>query len=223
LGDGLKEGDFIRIDYVGRVSGTDEIFDLTREDVAKERGIYNPKFKYGSIPVIIGARHVVKGLEEGLKKMKVGERKRIVVKPENAFGIRSPKLIKLIPLSVFRKQRIDPFPGMPITYRNIRGRVLSVSGGRVKVDFNHPLAGKTLEYDVEIKELITGKRDKVKAILELLLNIDKKDVDVRIEKETVEIKIKRKEDTPKLVKKSIANTITKWVKSIKKVKFVEEY
>ena len=219
----MDEGDFIRIDYVGRVSESDEIFDLTKENVAKENGIYNPEFKYGPIPVILGAHHVVKGLEDELMKMKIGKSKKVIVKPEDALGERKAELIKLIPLSEFKKRDIDPFPGMPIVENGMRGRVLSVSGGRVRVDFNHPLAGKTLVYDVEIKEKITDVNKKVMATLELFLKFEKDEINVRIDKETLEIKIGKDKDVPKTIKKMIADNATKWIKNIKKVIFIEEF
>jgi FKBP-type peptidyl-prolyl cis-trans isomerase 2 len=217
----MKEGDFVRIDYVGRISESGEIFDLTREDVAKEKGLYNPKMKYNSMPLIIGANFVVKGLEEGLKEMKVGERKKIIIKPEDAFGERDANFIKLLPVSEFKKQGITPYPGMEVTVNKIRGRVLSVSGGRVRVDFNHPLAGKTLEYEVEIKKEITDLKEKVLAILEYYLQVDEKDLDIKMEKDLIEINIRV--DASKFVKKVIADTIKKWISEIKKVRFVDEY
>ncbi|MDI6825885.1 MAG: peptidylprolyl isomerase [Candidatus Aenigmarchaeota archaeon] len=217
----MKEGDFIRIDYVGKISESNETFDSTREDVAKEGGIYNPKIKYGSIPVIIGANFVVKGLEEGLKEMEVGKKKKITVKPEDAFGERDAKLIKLLSMSEFKKQGITPHPGMPITINNVRGRILSISGGRVRVDFNHPLAGKTLEYEVEIEKEITDLKEKIAAILEYCLQVDEKDVDIKLGEELVEINIRI--DTSKFVRKTIADMIKKWISEIKKVRFVDEY
>lgn len=217
----MKEGDFIRIDYVGKISESGEIFDLTKENMAKEKGIYNPNLSYKPVPIIIGANFVVKGLEKELKKMKVGERKKIIVKPEEAFGNRSPKLMKLIPLSNFKRQKTDPYPGMIVTINNIHGRVLSVTGGRVKVDFNHPLSGKRLEYDVEIKERISSKIGKIKAVLEFFLKVGE-DLNVSFEKEIVEIKTKKK-DVPKELKKTIADTILKWIRNIKKIRFIQEY
>jgi len=219
----MEEGDFIRIDYIGKVSESDEIFDLTKESVAKEKGIYNPDFKYGSVPVVIGAHHVVKGLEDELMKMKLGQKKKVVVKPEDALGERKTELIKLIPLSEFKKRDIDPFPGMPIVENGIRGRILSISGGRVRVDFNHPLAGKTLEYDVEIKEKITNTKEKIFAILELFLKFEKNEINVRIDKETLQVEIDKKKDVPKAIKKVIADNVIKWIKSIKRVRFIEEF
>jgi FKBP-type peptidyl-prolyl cis-trans isomerase 2 len=48
---------------------------------------------------------------------------------------------------------MTPYPGMIVSVNRLRGKVLSVSGGRVRVDFNHPLAGKTLRFDVEVVEI----------------------------------------------------------------------
>jgi FKBP-type peptidyl-prolyl cis-trans isomerase 2 len=219
----MNEGDFIRIDYVGKISDSDEIFDLTKESVAKERGIYNPEFKYEPIPVILGAHHVVKGLEDELMGMEVGKSNKVIIKPENALGERKAELIRLIPLSEFKKRDLDPFPGMPIIESGMRGRVLSVSGGRVKVDFNHPLAGKTLEYEVEIKEKITDVNEKILAILELFLKFEKSEISIKIDKETLEIKIGGNRDAPKTIKKMIADNVIKWIKNIKKVIFIEEF
>jgi FKBP-type peptidyl-prolyl cis-trans isomerase 2 len=219
----MEEGDFIRIDYIGKVSENGEIFDLTKENVAKEKEIYNPEFKYGPIPVILDAHYIMKGLENELIKMEIGKSKKIIIKPEDALGERKSELIRLIPLSEFKKRDINPFPGMPIMENGMRGRVLSISGGRVRVDFNHPLAGKTLEYDVEIKEKIIDINEKVLAILELFLKFEKDDINLKIEKETLEIKIGKKQDIPKQVKKMIADNAIKWIKNIKKIIFIEEF
>jgi len=217
----MKDGDFIQIDYVGKITESGEIFDLTKEDVAKEKGVYVPNFKYDPAPVIIGANFVVKGLDNGLKEMQVGEKKTITIKPEDAFGERDARFVKLIPVTEFKKQGITPYPGMPVTINRLNGRVLSLSGGRVKVDFNHPLAGKMIEYEVEIKDLITDVKEKINAILSFYLKFEEKDVIIMIDKETVEINIKV--EASKLVKKTVADTIKKWISEIKKVRFVDEY
>lgn len=216
----MKEGDFIRIDYVGRISESGEIFDLTKEDIAKKEGIFNPNVKYNPVPVVIGGNFVVKGLENELKKMKVGEKKKMTVNPAGAFGERRSEFIKLIPLSQFKKQDMDPYPGMPVTINKLMGRVLSVSGGRVRVDFNHPLAGKALEYEVEVKKKITKPLEKIKAILEFFFK-DVKDAEVDVKQDTTEIKIKN--EMMRRTRKVIAENIIKWVKFIKKVRFIDEF
>ena len=217
----MKDGDFIQIDYIGKVVESGEIFDLTKEDLAKEKGLHNPNFKYGPVPVIIGSNFVVKGLDNGLKEMQVGDKKAITIKPEDAFGERDANFIKLIPLTEFKKQGITPYPGMFVTISRLNGRVLSMAGGRIRVDFNHPLAGKAIEYEVEIKNQITDMKEKIDAILNFYLKLKEGDVIITIDKETAEINIKV--DVSKLVKKTATETIKKWVSEIKKVRFVDEY
>jgi len=170
----VQRGDVIRIHYTGKVRETGEVFDTTYEEVAKEAGIYSEKGVYGPVPVAVGAGHVIAGLDEQLEGLEVGKKYEIVVPPEKGFGKRDPKLVKTFTLGQFRRRGIVPFPGMPITLegengRKIKGRVLTVSGGRVRVDFNNPYAGRYLLYEVEIVEKIEDPIEKVKALVELRL------------------------------------------------------
>ena len=75
----MKEGDFVHIDYVGRLSATGEIFDLTDAELAKKEGIYSEKTRYGPALVIMGAHMVIPGIEKQLLQMKVGEGREFVV------------------------------------------------------------------------------------------------------------------------------------------------
>jgi FKBP-type peptidyl-prolyl cis-trans isomerase 2 len=218
----MKKGDFIRIDYIARIKESGKIFDLTNEKVAKEEEVYNPQIRYGPMPVIIGSEFLIKGLENALKDMKVGEKKHLVVEPKDAFGERSEKLIKLIPESEFSKQDMVPYQGMPVRIKNLQGRVLSVSGGRVKVDFNHPLAGKELEYDIEIKEEIKDDKEKVRSILQFFYRPTGKE-EVNLTKNKAEIKVDTTNDLPGKLKSKIAETVVKWIDKVEKVSFIEEY
>ena len=205
----MKINDFIRVAYSARIKETSQMFD-----------------KSENIPTIIGAGLVIKGLEEALKEMNVGEKKSVEIPPEKGFGNRDPKLIKLITISEFRKHEINPQPGMLVEVDNLgertltlptnKGRVLSVSSGRVSVDFNHPLAGKTLIYDVEIKERIEKPEDKIKTLIEIYTRINK--ISVIINNKEVEIIV------PPLInpiyKKKIADDVIKFL-DLEKVKFSE--
>ncbi|CAB49667.1 FKBP-type peptidyl-prolyl cis-trans isomerase [Pyrococcus abyssi] len=176
----VNRGDVIRINYTGRVKETGEIFDTTYEDVAKEAGIYNPKGVYGPVPIAVGAGHVIPGLDKRLIGLEVGKKYTIEVPPEEGFGLRDPKLIKVFTIGQFKKQGIIPFPGLEVEVttesgRKMKGRIITVSGGRVRVDFNHPLAGKTLVYEVEIVEKIEDPIEKIKALIELRLPMIDKD------------------------------------------------
>ncbi len=198
----LEKGDFVKINYTGKVKETGEVFDTTREDVAKKEGIFSERIKYGPVLVIVGYERVVKGLDEELLKMKVGERKEVEIPPEKGFGKRDPNLIKLVPLSEFKKQKIEPRPGMNLTMGGLNCKVISVGSGRVRVDFNHPLAGKTLIYDVEVKEKIENDEEKVKALCEYYgLNV--KGIEVKEKK----VKIMLKNGVSERVKQLITNDI----------------
>ena len=170
----VEKGDVIRLHYTGKIKETGEIFDTTFEEVAKEAGIYKENGVYGPVPIAVGAGHVLKGLDEALEGLEVGKKYEIEIPPEKGFGKRDRKLIKTFTLGQFRRQGIIPFPGMPVEIetesgRKLKGRVLTVSGGRVRVDFNHPYAGKHLVYEVEIVEKIEDPIEKVKAMIELRL------------------------------------------------------
>ena len=219
----MNSGDFVYINYVGKVKDSGEIFDLTKEDIAKKEGIFNSKFKYGPVPVVVDSKLILPGLNDALKEMKVGEKKKVEIKPENAFGQRNPDLMKLIPESMFKGQNTETKPGSFVTIRGIKGRIASVAGGRVRVDFNHPLAGKTLEYEIEIISKIEKKDEKIKSIVYYFTGIGKEDIDISIDKNQVEITIKKKAEILRRTKEIISNTIIKWVEGIEKIKFVETF
>ncbi len=189
----IQKGDVIRLHYTGKVKETGEIFDTTYEEVAKEAGIYSEKGIYGPVPIAVGAGHVLKGLDEQLEGLEVGKKYEIIVPPEKGFGKRDPKLIKTFTLGQFRRQGIYPFPGMPIEIeteggRKLKGRVLTVSGGRVRVDFNHPYAGKHLVYEVEVVEKIDDPIERVKALMELRMpSVDRGKVIIEVGEKDVTV------------------------------------
>ena len=221
----MKEGDFVYVDYVGRLKDNNEIFDLTREDVAKAEGVYNPKLKYKPVVVIVGGGFAIKGLDDAIKSMHVNEKKTVELEAKDAFGERRAELVKLIPTSQFKEQNITPVPGAYVSIGQLRGRIVSVSGGRVKVDFNHPLAGKALKYEIEIKKQITDTKEKVKAVVSYFIGVEDDDFDVSIEdtKKEVEITFKKPVDVPRVVKEMVAKTLIRWVENAEKIKFTDVF
>ncbi len=182
----MEKGDVVSLDYTGRVKESQELFDTTLKDVAEEENAVNERAKYEPISVIIGADMVVEGLDDELEKMDVGDKKEVVIKPEKAFGERRGELIKTFSESKFKNNDMNPYPGMRVTVGQQVGRILSVNSGRVRVDMNHPLAGRTLEYEVEVKERIEGKKEKMKALAGYYLGTDT-EVDIQDGKAVVEV------------------------------------
>jgi FKBP-type peptidyl-prolyl cis-trans isomerase 2 len=215
----MKSGDFVYIEYTAKVSDSGEIFDTTKEDVAKKEGIFNERIKYGPLPIIIDAGFTIAGLNDAIKEMNVGEKKKVLIPPEKAFGERNEELVRLIPEARFKEQGVDVIPGSYVMVNNLRGKIISVDGGRVKVDFNHPLAGKTLEYDIEIVKKIEDKEEKVKAIVNYFTGLE--DVGIKIGEKEVEIEAKA--EIEGRVKAAIASQIIKWVEGIETVKFVDVF
>lgn len=186
----VKNGDFIKLEYTGTIVETGDIFDTTNEELAEEKGIHSDKKTYGPISIIVGGGHVLKGMENALVDMEAGDEKTIELPPEEAFGQRDPKLMQLVPMSEFKKQGIKPQVGMAITSEGNTGIIRSVSGGRVRLDFNHELAGKNLEYQVKVAEIIEDDLDKIKSLIDLHYpnaNLDSEKHQVEIEDDKVVI------------------------------------
>ena len=219
----MKEGDFVRINFVGKIKESGEVFDTTLEDVAKKHNIYDPSYSYRPLPLVVGGGFVLKGVDEALLNMKVGEKKTVIIPPEKGFGKRNPSLIKLIGLNEFKKQNIEPRPGMSVSVNNYTGRIISVAGGRVKVDFNHPLAGKELEYEIEVVEKIEKIEEKVKAIVEYFSKLPPENIKVKVVEKVAEISFDPKVDLRLAAKQTLADSIKKWVEGIEKVKFIDVF
>jgi FKBP-type peptidyl-prolyl cis-trans isomerase 2 len=217
----MEEGSFVYVDLTGKIKESGEIFETTKEDVAKAAGIFNEKFKYRPILVIIGSRNILPSLENAIKSMKVGEKRVVELEPKNAFGERREELIKLFNLSLFKQQNVDVYPGASVTINGLPGKVISVSGGRVKVDFNHPLAGKTVIYEVEIKGEIKDVNEKISAIVTYYSDLEKGEFSLNIDGKIVEIDTRDK-DLPAGVKEIIANIVKRWV-GMEKVKFISYF
>ncbi|HHE36750.1 MAG TPA: peptidylprolyl isomerase, partial [Candidatus Woesearchaeota archaeon] len=130
----IKKGDFVELDYTGRIKDDKVVFDTTLEQTAKDNNIHNPGFRYKPVIICVGEKHVVKGLDDALIGKKPGKYT-IEVKAENAFGRKTAELLKLIPMRLFEKDNIKPFVGLEVNVDGTLGVVRSVSGGRVIVDF----------------------------------------------------------------------------------------
>ncbi len=113
---------------------------------------------------MIGKGDVIKGVEDAVKNMNVGEEKKVEIEPKDAFGERDPSLVKVIALSEFTRRGIDPYPGMEIDINGAKAVVKSVNSGRVVVDENHELAGEKLVYQIKIVDKIENDDEKIKAI-----------------------------------------------------------
>ena len=145
----IKNGDTIQVDYTGKLeNGT--IFDTSREDVAKQEGIYVSSRVYSPLIFVVGSGQMIKGFDNGVIGMKVGEEKTISIPPEQAYGEYDKAKVQAIPLKSLN-MTIAPKVGQILgdSYGNPY-RVIAINDTYVTLDGNNALAGKTLIFDIKL-------------------------------------------------------------------------
>lgn len=160
----FSEGEVILVSYTARDRDSGRVHDTTSEKEAKEAGIWNQEREYRPLPVVFGQGNVFEKLENELKGMGVGESKKVLMEAKEAFGERNPELIRIVALKAFHEKKIAPFPGLVVEVDGKMGRIQSVSGGRVRVDFNHELAGKELEYEIKVEKRLESGLEIIRAL-----------------------------------------------------------
>lgn len=136
----IKKGDKVKIEYTGTFDdGT--VFD------SSEKHKKPLEFE-------VGAKQVIPGFEKAVMGMKKGEEKEFKLKPEEAYGQPNPDLIKDIPKDKLPQDQ-EPKPGMVLVMgtpdgQQIPARIVDVSDTIIKVDINHPLAGKNLNFKIKL-------------------------------------------------------------------------
>ncbi len=228
----VKNGDFILVNYTCKVKESGEVVDTTIESVAKDARIHHEhehggekvEHVYEPMFLIPGEGWVPKGFDEGLVGLEAEKPATLEVAAEKAYGTRDPSKIKLLPLRRFKKEGFDPVPGMQVEIDRKPAIIRSVGAGRVQVDFNHPLSGKTLVYDLKVEKVLESKEEKARAI------IHRRVPGVSAEKfgltlsEQVMIEMPEEAyflEGVQLAKRSIASDFHKFVPEFEKVSFVE--
>lgn len=181
----IKKHDFIELAFVGKIKETGEIFDTNVEEEIKKI-----KSNFEAKPYLISVGHsmTIKGLDNDLEGKEVGKEYTSEFKPEDAFGKRNPSLIRMIPIKLFLEQQIMPQKGMQLSLDGSLVKIVSVSGGRVLVDSNNPLAGKVVSYKYRIVRKITDEKEKVNALQDFFFrkkfdfDLKEKDLTFKVEK-----------------------------------------
>jgi len=107
------------------------------------------------LAIMIGHGNIIPGLETAMIGREAGEKFEITVAPDQAYGDRRDGLSQRIPKKLFKNARL--VPGMQVVLPTEMGpramTIIKVGMSVVDVDLNHPMAGKTLDFDVEIVEV----------------------------------------------------------------------
>jgi len=141
----VKSGDKVKVHYHGKLT-TGETFDSSdgREPLEFE----------------VGTGTVIKGFDEGVTGMNVGEKKTISIPFGEAYGPRNPEMVIPMPKDRFPKD-MEIEIGMPLMMSDQQGQefqvtIVEIKESEVMLDANHPLAGQDLVFDLELVEIVGG-------------------------------------------------------------------
>jgi peptidylprolyl isomerase len=223
----LQKGDFILIDYIAKVKETSETFDTTIEETAKKEHLYKEGEIYESKLVVIGEGWVLKALDESLATMEIGKKTPVEISPEKAFGQRDPEKVKRISLRHLTEKGITPNLGMRIEYDGKMATVRAAGAGRVLLDFNPPLAGKTLVYEVTVQKKLGTMKEKIAALIHRrILAVEESKFKFTPRAKIVNIEMPEEAfylEGIQVAKRGIAMDIQKFFPKITTVKFTETF
>jgi FKBP-type peptidyl-prolyl cis-trans isomerase 2 len=143
----VKDGDKVKVHYHGKLR-SGETFDSSQ----------------GREPLefTVGGGQVIKGFDEGVKGMQVGDKKTVEIAVDDAYGQKSQEMIIEFPKNQFPED-MNPEMGMQLMMNNGSGQqfpvtIVEVKDQSVILDANHPLAGQDLVFDIELVEIIPTSR-----------------------------------------------------------------
>lgn len=135
----VKKGDTVKVHYHGKLS-SGETFDSSegRDPLAFE----------------VGSGMVIKGFDDGVTGMSVGDKKTLQIPVDQAYGAKNPDMIIPMPKDRF-PQDMEIEVGMPLVMSDQNGQqfqviVTEISEEAITLDANHPLAGQDLTFDIEL-------------------------------------------------------------------------
>ena len=156
----LQKNDFIEIEFTGKLKDG-EVFDSNIKKDLEKAGL-----KLDAKPFVfpLGQGMFLKGIDNFLVDKEVDKEYELEIQPEDAFGNRDAKLIQRMPMKIFMEHKINPIQGSVLNFDGRLAKILSVSGGRVMVDFNNPLSGKVVVYKLKVLRKIEEINDKINSL-----------------------------------------------------------
>ncbi len=171
-----KNGEIVLLDYElwAEGGGRTDLIDTTREETAQQAKLEVPEgHRFAPQAHLIGGEYFPAGIEAALEGLKPGAEVEKEFAPAEAFGERDPKLIELFSmheisrLPEMRREDAHLDLGTVLTIRGRRGRVVSLTAARVRVDFNPPFAGRKIRAKFRVVEHVHTPADQARAIVDL--------------------------------------------------------
>jgi peptidylprolyl isomerase len=223
----LQKGDFILINYVAKVKETNEVFDTTKEDVAKKEHLHKEGQVHEPELVVVGEGWVLKALDDALTTMDLNTPSTVEISAEKGFGQRDPEKIKRVPIKQLYAKEINPVVGARIEYQGKSATIRSIGAGRVLLDFNAPLAGRTLIYDVTVTKKLETAEQKIGALVHRRVPVVEEDK-FKLSIKGCDLTINMPEETfyvegIQIAKRGIAMDIQKFVPELIETQFIETF
>ncbi len=223
----LDQGNMVNINYTGRIKEDNKVFDTTFENIAKKEDIFDEKVIYRPFTLIIGKNWLPVGLEDELVGMKEGQKKTIEIEAKKGFGLRDRSQIRLIQRREFQRHQIKPKEDMKVEISGQTGRILKVSSSRVKVDFNHDLAGMDLIYEVEIVKKIIDVKEQFICLLEKRLpGVDFSTTKIEIKGKAIEVELPKSTrfmEYIQFTRNGVTRDLGEMTNKYEKISFIEHY
>lgn len=223
----LQKGDFILIDYVAKVKETNEVFDTTKEDIAKKERLHKEGEIHEPKLVVVGEGWVLKALDDALLTQDVGKPATVEIPSDKAFGPRDPGKIRRVPIKQLYAKEINPVVGARIEFQGKMATVRSIGAGRVLLDFNPALAGRTLIYDLTITKKLDTQEEKISALIHRRIPVVEEDK-FKITINATTLTIDMPEETfyvegIQIAKRGVAMDIQKFLPELAETQFVETF
>ena len=223
--DVVTKGDFVLLEMTGRALETDDVFETTDEELAREEGIHEENRSYGPRLIVVGEGWVLKGLDDRLEGQKIESPTEVEIPPEEAFGERSPEDVRTVPFRILRSKGVNPVVGQQVELDGRTAMVRSVGAGRVQLDYNHPLAGRRIVYHVKIAKRYEEDVEKIKALIgRRFLGVDVDSFKLKMLKKKVRIEIPDEVffgENIQLAKRGVALDIQRYFPDIDDVEYTE--
>tara|TARA_B100001971_G_C18138794_1_gene509176 strand:+ start:67 stop:825 length:759 start_codon:yes stop_codon:yes gene_type:complete len=222
----FSKGSLILVDYVAKVKDTGKVFETTIEEEAKKHSLHDPNIKYQPKLISVGESWILKAVDEALEKTSVGDKKTIEVTPAKGFGERDPGKVRKIPLRKLGEDAEKVSIGDTIEVDNKKGLVRFIGAGRVQIDYNHPFAGKTILYDINVSKELKSDDEKTTGVLKRWIPVKDEKILFKKTGNILDITIPDemfRADNLSTIKHLIQTEIFKFISTVEKINFVETH
>ena len=156
----MEEGTIVHVDYNLYNADSGDLIETTREDIAKENDMHQEGRNYSPLVCVVGSGQLIAGFEESLLSAKANKDISVEIAPADAYGEKDSDKVETISIDKLIRYVRDPkslYIGGPVTIEGKTGTLSYMAAGRARIDYNHPMAGRTLKYDYKIIKVIKDK------------------------------------------------------------------